>query len=58
MVLHMENACQKKYLLEICQRNYFVCICPSLIVAYAVNFFQLSRKYRQIEVVGNSVCII
>jgi hypothetical protein len=46
MVLQMENACKKKKF----RWKYSVSIFPSVIVAYTVMFFQLSKIYRQITV--------
>jgi len=42
MVLQTENVRKKKFSLEICQRNYSVGKFPSVIVAYAIMFSQLS----------------
>jgi hypothetical protein len=48
MVLQMKNARKKKYLLEICRRNYYVGIYLLVIVAFVVKFSQLSGKYKRI----------
>jgi len=54
MVLQMENVCQKKLYAGIYWHNNFVGD-VTVEVAYAINVFQLSGIYRQIEFDCNSI---